>query len=86
VALSALGVILIFSLIYWAAGDNIAHEGNDDPSLRECFYLSGVTFTSLGYGDITPTGYYQVLAVVEALMGVSLMSLFVVTLSRKLIT
>lgn len=86
VALSALGVILIFSLIYWAAGDNIVHEGNHDPSLRECFYLSGVTFTSLGYGDITPTGYYQVLAVVEALMGVSLMSLFVVTLSRKLIT
>jgi hypothetical protein len=33
-------------------------------------YLSGITFTTVGYGDITLTGYWKLLSVGQAVNGV----------------
>ncbi len=41
-------------------------------SLASCFYFSAETFTSLGFGDLTPTGPVRLLAGVEALNGLLL--------------
>ena len=41
-------------------------------SLASCFYFSAETFTSLGFGDLTPTGAVRFLAGVEALNGLVL--------------
>jgi len=40
----------------------------------ECYYYSAVTFTSLGFGDLTPTGHLRLLAAVEVLTGVVLIA------------
>ena len=41
-------------------------------SLTTCLYFSAETFTSLGFGDITPTGPLRLLAGFEALNGLLL--------------
>ncbi|MEK6235402.1 MAG: potassium channel family protein [Planctomycetales bacterium] len=43
-------------------------------AVRDHFYFSAVTFTSLGYGDVTPVGPLRVLAAVEALTGMVLIA------------
>lgn len=41
-------------------------------SLSTCIYLSGETFTSLGFGDVVPTGPLRLLAGAECLNGLLL--------------
>ncbi|MCB9838420.1 MAG: potassium channel family protein [Phycisphaeraceae bacterium] len=49
-------------------------------------YYSVVTFTSLGYGDIQPVAWWmKLIAASEALIGVSLMALFIVAWARKMV-
>ena len=43
-----------------------------DSSLENCMYFSAETFTSLGFGDIVPTGPLRLLAGFEALNGLLL--------------
>ncbi len=51
----------------------------------ECLYFSFVTFTTVGYGDITPcSGLSRAMAATEAFSGVFIMSLFVTANVRKL--
>ena len=53
------------------------------PDLLESIYLSVVTFTTLGYGDIVPVGISKVAALIEAFSGVFVMPLFLIGLARK---
>jgi hypothetical protein len=46
--------------------------GAADASLSNCMYLSAETYTSLGFGDLTPTGPVRMLAGTEALIGLLL--------------
>jgi hypothetical protein len=51
----------------------------------ECLYFSVVTFTTVGYGDVTPCGAAsRAIAAVEAFAGVFTMGLFVTANVRKL--
>jgi len=74
------GVISIFALIYFAIGS--VWEWS---AFRNSLYFSAVSFTALGYGDWvpTPTGWVKWLGAVEAIVGVSMMALLLVTLVRK---
>lgn len=52
----------------------------------KCFqplYFSVVTFTTLGFGDITPNGFGRFLAASEALLGAIMIALFVFSLARR---
>lgn len=51
-----------------------ALEGNFDGSLRDCFYFSITTYTTVGYGDIAPLGDVRYLAGLEALLGLVLIT------------
>lgn len=46
--------------------------GNTAFSLTNCLYFSAETYTSLGFGDLTPLGPVRLLAGVEALNGLLL--------------
>ncbi len=47
-------------------------------------YFSVVTFTTLGYGDISPHGFARFIAAFEAFMGSFTMALFVVVFVKKM--
>ena len=50
--------------------DNGEFVGTDTiDGLKSCFYFSGITLFSVGYGDITPYGIGRFIAIMEALTG-----------------
>ncbi len=53
-------------------------------SFGYCAYYSVVTFTTLGYGDMTPFGWSRLLAAFEAFTGAFAISLFVVVFVKKM--
>ncbi len=63
----AAGLIVAFALLHYAAGTVGRFSGGH---VRGLLYLSGQTFFTLGYGDLTPrSGLGRALAVLEAGMG-----------------
>jgi len=68
-ALWACGLIFGFALLQYGAGEHVM-LGNETVTFSRVIYLSGSTFFTLGYGDITPTSAMaRALAVLEAGMG-----------------
>jgi len=73
--LVSLGYALIY-LFGMRNGDFSLSVGRLETSLAEAFYFSGTAISTLGLGDITPTGGpYQALAVSEALIGFGILTL-----------
>jgi hypothetical protein len=77
--------ISLFAIAYASMGGPSGNGGETDP--WDSLYFSGVTFTTLGFGDLHPdpsSTMMKLLAAGEAFIGAFLMSLFVVCLTRKL--
>ncbi|NJD98265.1 hypothetical protein E3E26_00385 [Thermococcus sp. LS1] len=53
------------------------------PGFLNALYYSLVTFTTLGYGDMHPTGWLKALSAIEALTGAVFMALIVAVIARK---
>lgn len=60
----------LYALVIW--GEVGVLQGNPEFSLMACMYFSAETYTSLGFGDLTPIGPIRLLAAVEALNGLLL--------------
>ena len=79
---SGLLIIFISAIIYsWAwllQGTTILK-----PDLAQSFYFSVITFTTVGYGDLTPLGLNKIVVIFEALCGLFIIPLFMIGLSRK---
>lgn len=57
----------------------------DTVNLLDGFYFSVVTITTLGYGDLTPiSNFGKVLAAAEALLGVILIGLFLLSVGNEI--
>lgn len=54
-------------------------------SFLDSLYLSCVTFTTVGYGDVAPAGAVRFFAMTEALLGVVIASSLAVTIARRYI-
>lgn len=67
--MSVYGVTLFGLINYMGVGSLYAKTGF---SLINCLYFSAETYTSLGFGDLTPIGPVRMLAGVEALNGLLL--------------
>lgn len=69
--------IWIFALAYYLLNDSQAWghlQGNFDGSLMDCAYFSFTTYSTLGFGDITPHGPLRFLTGVESLTGLILIT------------
>ena len=80
--LAIITMLIMFSVVYSTpldSGSYFALKDGAKMSLErfDAIYFSTVTFTTLGYGDITPVGHYRIFAVFEALMGYICVGLFV---------
>jgi hypothetical protein len=65
----ALGLIFGFACVQYGLGEHVS-LGNEKITFGKVVYLSGETFFTLGYGDITPNNTAaRALAVMEAGMG-----------------
>ena len=62
--------LTIFGLIQYVGLGNLT--GSAGFSLANCLYFSAETYTSLGFGDLTPVGPIRLLAGAEALNGLLL--------------
>jgi hypothetical protein len=90
----SLSLIFVCSLCYFSLG--VMSSGhlvalNFSHSLEKnlydfvsCLYFSVVTFTTLGYGDITPVGLSRIVAALEAFSGSFTLALFVVVFVKKM--
>jgi len=54
-------------------------------SFLEALYYSGITFTTIGYGDIYPDKFIGYIAILEGVLGVFLSSCLVISLTRRYI-
>lgn len=57
----------IWLLLLWPATGSL--YGPDAMDFFECVYLSAVTFSTVGFGDIAPVGPIRFLSATEALTG-----------------
>jgi hypothetical protein len=63
--------VMVWAMLYRLAG----HLGD----IETAFYFSGVTFTSLGYGDVLLTGHVRLLAPMEAANGMMMFGISTAT-------
>lgn len=91
----SLSLILFCSICYFSLGvmyngeltvlDSQNTFGQNVQAFVSCLYFSVVTFTTLGYGDITPVGLSRIVAALEAFCGSFSLALFVVVFVKKMI-
>jgi hypothetical protein len=92
VLLSVFFFWLCFGLSYFlidftGLGKTVSSVSNPDhlSTLLQSFYHSGVTFFTIGYGDVFPQGISRILSIMEGFMGVFMMSYFTVAFVRKVL-
>ena len=82
--LAAVVTLLAFAMLYDVGSTRgwglKAIEGSI-PGFGNCLYFSIVTFTSLGYGDLSPVGFGKALACMEVIVGLSFFGVGVAKLS-----
>ncbi len=82
---SALAVIVVYGLVYWISEGVVAAGSAPHPaSFWECLYFSGITFSTVGYGDFLPVEHMRFAALTEGALGVFTIGFFVVVLANRL--
>jgi voltage-gated potassium channel Kch len=65
-------VLHVVEIVLWAAAYLLLLPPSEVTTFEEAVYFSFVTFTTLGYGDITLSGTWRILSGIEALNGILL--------------
>lgn len=82
ILLTSLLVLSIYTIAYYRLFS--PQDTSQSYSLVDCLYFSIVTFTTLGYGDITPkTDFQKIICGSEALIGAFLIGLIVAGFANK---
>ena len=79
------GVMILLFGVLFGIGGGVKGVGDEGflTAARNYVYFSIVTFTTLGYGDLQPLGWWRLLAGLEAVFGAFAMAYFVVSWMRK---
>ncbi len=79
----ACGVMILCAFCYSLSGEVLTGGVVQKIDLFDSFYLSIMTYTTVGYGDYVPMGWVRAIAALEALSGVFLTPLFLIGLTRR---
>jgi len=92
VVLSNVVVIFFFALIYtvlpYVANTSLTTVNPEDPFWSKFLiaaYYTGITYFTVGYGEILPIGILRLVADITAFIGVFMMSYFTVAFVRKIL-
>lgn len=68
----SIAIIFLFGIIYWLNNDLIALNSNriTNFTFGYSLYFSTTTYTTLGYGDLSPLGWLRLFTSIEAFLGV----------------
>jgi hypothetical protein len=78
-------IVLIYALIYGLTGGVIrTTDGALVRSFSEMIYFSGITFSTIGYGDYRPVPQQHFIALSEGALGIALLGFFVAVLANRL--
>jgi hypothetical protein len=70
-------LIAAFGLLHWSLGTPLQAVG-ESVGLPTYLYLSGVTFFTLGYGDVSPLGWIgRILSIVESGLGLGFLAVVI---------
>jgi len=82
---AAVIIIFAYGLLYWASEGVVAFGSSQRPAgFWECLYFSGITFSTVGYGDFLPVEHMRFAALTEGALGVFTIGFFVVVLANRL--
>jgi hypothetical protein len=77
-------IVLAYGLLYWASNGVIVSHTPFHIDLWHAIYFSGITFATVGYGDLVPARHMQFFALSESFLGVFTLGLFVAVLANRL--
>jgi len=81
---TSLTIILMYGIIYWLTGGAVDLQSGEAANLLDSVYFSGITFVTVGYGDLIPAPHARLVALTEGFLGAFLMGFFVVVLAQRL--
>jgi hypothetical protein len=84
VVFTAMVVIVVYGFLYWMTGGAIHSDSGKAATLIDALYFSGITFSTVGYGDLLPAPHARLIALTEGFVGAFLMGFFVVVLAHRL--
>jgi tetratricopeptide (TPR) repeat protein len=76
-------VIVLLSAILYSLTYLVKETAVFRPNFFEAFYFSVITFTTVGYGDLTPIGFSRLIASLESFCGIFIIPIFIISLARK---
>ena len=81
----SLASIIAYGLLFWITeGVVTPGETPRNAGFWECLYFSGITFSTVGYGDFLPAPHMRFVALTEGALGVFSIGFFVVILANRL--
>lgn len=76
-------LLVSLSAVIYSCGSLVKGGEMFRPDIFNAFYFSMVTFTTVGYGDMTPVGFTKLVVIFELSCGLFIMPMFIIALSRK---
>lgn len=77
--------ILAYGLLFWITDGTVTPgESPRTADFWECLYFSGITFSTVGYGDFLPAPHMRFVALTEGALGVFSIGFFIVILANRL--
>ena len=76
-------VIILLSAVLYGFGRIIIGGVVSRPGFMDALYFSVITFSTVGFGDVTAVGLSRIVVMVESLSGIFTIPIFIVGFSRK---
>lgn len=80
---TAVVLIVAYGFLFWIIGGAVDLNTRKVAGLADSLYFSGITFTTVGYGDFFPAPHARLLALSEGFLGAFLMGFFVIVLAQR---